>query len=345
MPAEWESQSAILMAFPDETTDWAYILDDARKQFVNLAEAIILNGGKVLMLARDPEDVKRSFMEMAVSDYKDLKNSLTIIPITINDTWTRDYGPISIIDRDGEGREMVRAVDFGFNAWGLKFASNYDNTVVKRLNKEGIIADQSYEDKRGFILEGGSLETDGEGTLLTTSECLMNENRNPGYTKKEIEEELFHTLGIDRVLWLDYGHIDGDDTDSHIDTLCRFAPGNKIIYTGNDKGSDLQQESLKKMEMQLKTFITRDGKPYEMIKLPLPDPIYDEEGKSLAATYVNYLVMPEAVLMPLYGCEKADTMALEIMKEVYSERKIVGVDCRTLVRQGGSLHCSTMQIY
>lgn len=344
MPAEWENQSAILMAFPDESTDWAYIIDEARKQFVRLAEAIIQNGGKVIMLARNPEDVEKSFADFASPEYCSLGKSLSIIPMEINDTWTRDYGPVSIIEKDKD-LDRIKAVDFGFNAWGLKFASNYDNIVVGRLNKLGIIPDEAYVNRRGFILEGGSLETDGEGTLLTTSECLLNENRNPGYSRNDIEDILSRELGIDRVLWLDYGHIDGDDTDSHIDTLCRFATGNRILYTGSDKGSDLQKDSIKRMEMQLKTFRTREGEAYKLVKLPLPDPIYDENGNPLAATYANYLVMPKAVLMPIYRDAESDEAALRILQDVYPDRKIIGVDCRTLIRQGGSLHCSTMQIY
>ncbi len=343
MVAEWESQSVILMAFPDDSTDWANIIDAARNQFARLADAIIKNGGKVVMLARNPESTWKYLAEV-INDEGLMEKSITLIPLEFNDTWTRDYGPISVLEKDANEVESATAVDFGFNAWGLKFAADLDNTIGLRLIQKGVIKKDCYRNERGLILEGGSLETDGEGTMLTTSECLLNVNRNPGLSKHDIEKYLYDILGIDRVLWLDHGHIDGDDTDSHIDTLCRLAPGNTILYTGSTQGSNGQRESLKKMEQQLRTFQTRGGNPYNLLELPLPKPIKDDDGHALGATYANFLVMTEAVLVPTYGDKECDDKAIEVIKQAYPDRKIIGVDCRTLIMQGGSLHCSTMQI-
>jgi len=198
-------------------------------------------------------------------------------------------------------------------------------------------------EKIDFVLEGGSIESDGEGTILSTSACLCNTNRNNGLSKQEIEELLHTYLGAKRVLWLDHGYLAGDDTDSHIDTLARFANKDTIAYVKCNDKDDEHFEALQKMEAQLKKFKTKEGKSYRLIALPMTDAIYNEEGQRLPATYANFLITNDALIYPTYG-DKNDSTAGEIFKVLFPNREIIPINCLKLIEQGGSLHCSTMQI-
>ncbi|MDE6638247.1 MAG: agmatine deiminase family protein, partial [Muribaculaceae bacterium] len=238
----------------------------------------------------------------------------------------------------------LRALDFGFNAWGLKFAADKDNLVNLILDNKGFLQPLIYRNERDFILEGGSVESDGNGTILTTSKCLLSPNRNGGKTKSEISQELQKRLGAEHVLWLDYGALEGDDTDSHIDTLARIAPDDTIVFTGTKNFDDSQFEELLAMRAQLTLFRTAEGYPYNLVELPLPDPIFDTDGSRLPATYANYLVANGVIFMPTYAQPDKDELAMRSIKIAFPAHKVVGVDCRTLLRQHGSLHCATMQI-
>lgn len=336
LPAEWEEQEAVLMAWPHPDSDWGYIIREAREQFASLISAMMQNGERVLILSCEPEATYSYLNEYIVRHGLNARHDFRedIIQMEHNDTWTRDYGPVGVLDQRTGSTVLL---DFGFNAWGLKFPANHDNQVNFRLRGR-VLYENAYVDCRDFILEGGSIETDGKGTLLTTTECLLNPNRNPTYTKQEIERILSDRLGFDRFLWLAHGHIEGDDTDSHIDTLARLAPDDVIVYCGGDS------EEMRKMEQELRGFTTRKGEPYKLVELPAPDPIYDEDGRRLAATYANYLVTPGAVYMPLYSQPDKDNQALELIHTVYPDRTVIGIVCDTLIKQGGSLHCSTMQL-
>lgn len=343
LPAEWEAQEGILMAWPHINSDWAEIIDEAREQFARLVAALLINGDKVFLIADNREECLRYLREWfqpRMGDFELYSGLLMIEECEYNDTWTRDYGPLSV---QMEGVKNPVAVDFCFNAWGMKFAANLDNCVNHRI-EESILRNSVRVDSRDFILEGGSVETDGEGTLLTTTECLLNENRNPTLNREEIEKLLSDRLGLDRYLWLNHGHIEGDDTDSHIDTLARLAPGETILYCGAGEEPGKMHDSLVAMRDELREFRTRSGNPYNLIELPLPDPIREETGKRYAATYANFLVTPHAVYVPLYGQPQKDEMAQMMLRAVYHDRSVIGVDCRTLIKQGGSLHCSTMQL-
>ncbi len=344
MPAEWEAQEAVLLAFPHIDSDWGEILTEARNQFARLISTISYHGDKVLVVTPDYVETSsflRDWFQNELGNSRSLSR-VTVIEIPLNDTWTRDYGPLSVIDIE-KGKPL--ALDFGFNAWGMKFKADKDNDVNSNLRAKGIIAGDSYVDCRNFILEGGSIETDGKGTLLTTSECLLNPNRNPSFTKEQIEKLLGERMGFTHFLWLDHGHIIGDDTDSHIDTLCRFAPDDVILYTSAGEESGPEYESLELMRNQLAGFRTPEGMSYHLIELPLPDPIHNDKGERMAATYANFLVTPGCVYVPTYGQPQNDRIAVMTIQMVYSTRKVVPVDCRVLITQGGSLHCSTMQIY
>lgn len=328
MPAEWEKQKAIMMAFPDSETDWDYILAEAQKQFIDIIRELTSEGVGVLLLCR-----KKSAI---VSFFKNVDLSLVEFrEVDYNDTWTRDYGPITI-EESGEIKEL----DFGFNGWGLKFAADKDNLVNLHLR-----AGERYENNRDFVLEGGSIESDGKGTLMTTSRCLTSPNRNGGKDKSLLGKILKERLGADHILWVDYGFMEGDDTDSHIDTLARLAPNDTILYVRCEDEKDPQKDELDRMEEQLRTFRTREGKPFRLIALPLPSPIYDEDGQRLPATYANYLVTNEVVFVPTYRQLENDALAAEKIAEAFPGRRIRMVDCCCLIKQHGSLHCTTMQVY
>ena len=254
-----------------------------------------------------------------------------------NDTWARDHGFITLVDDEGH----ARLLDYCFNGWGEKFEAALDNAINRRIYDEGKVKGE-YVDCLDFVLEGGSIESDGEGTVFTTSSCLLAPHRNQPMTKAEIETRLKRDLCAERVLWIDYGHLVGDDTDGHIDTLVRVAPNYTLLYIGCDDEADEQYEDLKKMEAQLKTFRTLDGESYHLMKLPSPRPIY-EDGERLPATYANFLIINGAVLVPTYNQPDLDAEAMRLIGEAFPDREIVGIDCRSVIKQHGSLHCCTMQ--
>lgn len=340
MPAEWENPSLILMALPSAASDWNYILPEAMDQYYRLLSALLEAGEKVLLLAAD-EDLKvfrNKFPQVTSVSPEKLR---VVTDVAYNDTWTRDYGPLTI-EVDGALREL----DFGFNGWGLKFASNYDNLVNLNLSQAGVLRSDRYVNCRAFTLEGGSIESDGKGTVLTTSRCLCSPNRNGGKDKREIEEILRLWIGAERVLWLDYGFLEGDDTDSHVDTLARLCPDNTIVYVAPpEDAGDVHYAELSLMEEQLRSFRTAEGRPYRLIPLPFPDPIFDEEGNRLPATYANYLVTGKNLFIPLYGQAAKDAEAVRRIHSAFPSHRTFTTDCNTLIKQHGSLHCSTMQLY
>ena len=329
---EWEPVEYVMLALPNKDTDWDYILPEAIDQYQRLAKAISDEGINIILLCRDEAEAR----EIMKDCDQERMNYLTI---DYNDTWTRDYGMISVVRND-----RLRALDFGFNGWGLKFASDKDNLVNLHLNEKGAISPLAYRNERDFVLEGGSVETDGNGTVMTTSRCLQSPNRNGGKTKAELNRELLERLGADHVLWLDHGALEGDDTDSHIDTLARLAPDDTIVFTGTRDFDDPQFESLLAMRAQLSLFRTAEGNLYNLVELPLPDPVLDEDGSRLPATYANYLVANRVIFMPTYAQPDKDELAMRTIRIAFPGYKVIGVDCRTLLRQHGSLHCATMQI-
>lgn len=329
---EWAPQESVLMALPTAATDWDYILEEAQLQYHTIIKALTDEGVRVVLLSHDPDE--------ALSLLSDCRQDcLVVVKADYNDTWTRDYGPISVVKDD-----RLRALDFGFNGWGLKFASDKDNLVNLRLSEKFVIMPAVYRNERDFVLEGGSVETDGEGTVLTTTRCLCSPNRNGGLSKSEAEEELRRRLGASHVLFLDNGALDGDDTDSHIDTLARLAPENSILFTGCRDIDDSHFEELLRMRAQLTLFRNAQGEPFNLIELPLPSAIHDENGERLPATYSNYLVTDNVIFMPTYRQPDNDMLAMQTVRIAFPDHKVVGVDCTTLIKQHGSLHCATMQI-
>ena len=258
-----------------------------------------------------------------------------LLPFTSNDTWARDHGFITVEESDG----TKVLLDFQFNGWGQKFAAELDNQINRQLYEQELVEGR-YESHLDFVLEGGSIESDGRGTIFTTRCCLMAPHRNQPLTQQQIDDRLKQYLGAERVVWLEHGSLIGDDTDGHIDTLVRICPDDTIIYTGGDD----DHPDLDDMERELQTLRTLDGQPYRLLKLPLPRPIYDD-GDRLPATYANYLVVNGAVLVPTYNQPDLDQEAMRVVGLAYPDREIVGIDCRPVIRQHGSLHCCTMQYY
>ncbi|MBP5687221.1 MAG: agmatine deiminase family protein [Muribaculaceae bacterium] len=331
MPAEWEPQDAIMLAWPHRDTDWCYMLKEAQACFKEVACSIIREM-RLIVIAPDVDDVKRQLQDL------DHNERIVYQEIATNDTWARDFGPISIID--GDKRLML---DFKFNAWGLKFAACHDNLICMKMHENGIFNAQTI-DCQDFVLEGGSIESDGMGTILTTSQCLLSPNRNRHLSKLQIKDVLKARLGAKKVLWLDSGELTGDDTDAHIDTLARLVPGNTILYVKSDDPSDEQYDSLQRMEKELKSMTNAHGEPFRLMPLPCPAPIHDEEGNRLPATYANFLITNSQVLVPIYNLPETDKLALDTIAQAFPDHNVVGIDCNALIQQHGSLHCITMQI-
>ena len=332
MPAEWERQRAVLMSFPHEETDWHNADDEAALEaslspFIRIAQAIAY-GQAVYIICKDKSKISKLFCST---------RNMTFIEIPTNDTWIRDYGYISIKEES-----EIKLLNFTFDGWGRKFEASLDNAVNHALHKKGYLGVTPLETIE-YVLEGGSIESDGEGTILTTSTCLCNPNRNSGTSKKDVEKKLQSTLGAERVLWLDHGYLAGDDTDSHIDTLARFVNRNTIVYIKCDDKEDEHYEALHKMETQLKSFKTKEGNPYTLISLPMTDAIYNKEGERLPSTYANFLITNGALIYPTYS-DKNDAKAGDILKKLFPDKEIIPINCLKLIEQGGSLHCSTMQI-
>ena len=327
LPAEWEKQEMILMAFPHNKTDWNDDLKSAYSVFVKLASAICYNQKLIILVPKkDREHVKDMFC------YHD---RISFVYYETNDTWIRDFGAISVYK---DGGRVIK--DFQFNAWGSKFEYEKDNLATQFLHKNWHFGISPIE-QVDFILEGGSIESDGDGTIMTTTKCLLNPNRN-NKTKEEIEEILRKEVGVERFLWLNSGYLAGDDTDSHIDMLARFVSRETIVYIKCYDKKDEHFEELEKVEEELKCFTTKEGKPYNLIPLPLPKPIYKDD-KRLPASYANFLITNHTVIVPTYKDEK-DKEVIEIFKELFPNREIIPLDSRRLIEQGGSIHCSTMQV-
>lgn len=339
LPAEWAPQSAILISWPHAETDWADILDEVTECYVRMAYAIAAHQ-PLIVLVVEGLDVS-SLLEKRLPQAVFSNITFVVVPKT-NDTWVRDYGFLTVQSTGG-----AELMDFRFNGWGGKFKAEHDN-AANRLLFEAQLLRGHYVDALDFELEGGGIESDGCGTLLTTAECLLNSNRRrqgdavPTPDKAQVEALLKERLGVERILWLHHGYLAGDDTDSHIDTLARLCPNDTIIYVQCMDTADEHYEALAAMEQELQAFRTLEGKPYRLIPVPLPDACYDEEER-LPATYANFLIMNKVVLVPTYAQPDKDALALKNIQKAFPEREIIGVDCRALIRQHGSLHCATMQ--
>ena len=347
LPAEWEPQDFVLLTWPNETTDWAPYLEEIRQTVAEMVRAIARHE-EVMLLSMFKTDVPDELREMPNVYVAELPN---------NDTWARDFGPIVLkstqpaessaeggasADDEEEEKDFLW-LDFRFNGWGEKFQAAWDNMIPYKLwALYGFFEDADYEDHQDFVLEGGSIEADGQGTLFK------------------------RRLRVGRVVWLDYGNLVGDDTDGHIDTIVRCAPDDTLVYVGCDDPADEQYADFHALEEQLKALRTADGKPYRLLRLPMPERICDcvevqcddvavqevqspsgvqeVQGERLPATYANFLVINGAVLVPTYDQPEKDAEALRVVQQAFPDREMIPIDARTIIRQHGSVHCLTMQV-
>jgi agmatine/peptidylarginine deiminase len=301
----------VQLTWPHKDTDWAPILPEITAVYEEMAREI---------RKREP--------------------LLIVDEIAHNDTWARDHGFITVEETDSRRTQKdLLLLDFKFNGWGEKFEAALDNQINRHLYEQVLVRGR-YEDHLDFVLEGGSIESDGKGTVFTTTCCLTAPHRNQPLTTAEIEDRLKTWLGAERIVWLNHGSLIGDDTDGHIDTLVRICPDDTLLYIGSDD----DHPDLRLMEEELKALRTLDGNDYRLLKLPLPRPIFDN-GERLPATYANYLVMNGAVLVPTYRQPDLDAEAMSIISQAFPQREIVGIDCYAVIKQHGSLHCCTMQYY
>ncbi len=334
LPAEWQPTGAVLLAWPHASSDWSPYLAEAQVCYRGLAAAIARHA-RLIVLAEDADEVRGQLAGAGLpSERIEVRGD-----VPIDDTWIRDYGPITVL----RGGAPV-SLDFGYNGWGLKFAAANDNQATRRLHAAGGLARTALETV-GLVLEGGSIESDGAGTILTTEACLLSANRNPHLDRAGIEAALARHLGARRVLWLAHGHLAGDDTDAHIDTIARLCPDDTILHVRCDDPTDEHFAGFSRLEAELRELRTAAGRPYRLVALPWAAPRFCPlDGHRLPATYANILQVNGAVLVPTYREPARDVAALAAVGAACPGLRVEGVDCSALIWQHGSLHCATMQI-
>ena len=333
LPAEWAPQAGVMLTWPHHHSDWQDTLAEAEQCYIELTGQIA-RYQNVIISCFDDSHRQHVLHLLEQNGLSSERIRLYIAPS--NDTWARDHGPITVL-RDGQ----LVLLNFRFNGWGGKYPCQLDDQITPTLYRLGAFGDLPLDDI-DLILEGGSIDTDGQGTLLTTRACLLDPNRNR-CSEAEIERHLGLLFGVDRFLWLSNGHLEGDDTDSHIDTLARFSDAETIVYQSCDRPDDPHYPALQARAAELAGFRTRQGQSYRLLPLPFPAPKHDDHGNRLPASYANFLIINGAVLVPIYA-DSADDDALAVIQTAFPDHEVVGVDCRALIRQFGSLHCITMQL-
>jgi agmatine/peptidylarginine deiminase len=333
-PAEWESQDAVILAWPNENTDWRPLLKEIQHTYLTLIRQITRFESVILLV---PNQTVMDALHIILTDAQIDPARVIFVISSYNDTWLRDTGPLSV-----KIHSSARFIDFRFNGWGGKFDSSLDDQICRQLVAHPSMKAVPYQ-KMDIILEGGSIDTDGHGTLLTTTQCLLNKNRNPQLSREDYEQIFLQALGIKKIHWLESGHIIGDDTDGHIDMLARFCRSNTIAHCSCHDQSDPHFSSLTKMTDELKLITDLQGNNYNLVELPIPKAIVNHGGKRLPASYCNFLIINEAVLVPVYE-DQMDDIACQRLAEVFKDREIIPINARTIIKQGGSLHCLTMQV-
>ncbi len=341
LPAEWYPQRFVQLTWPHENTDWAPYLAEITVTMTEIADAITRHEPLVIA-TQTPQQTRKALAEQLSAEQL---SRVTIAECPTNDTWARDHGGITLVacaegTPSSESREN-KVLDFRFNGWGEKFEASLDNRITRRLHEKGILGGQLI-DCNDFVLEGGSIESDGNGTVFTTSQCLLAPHRNQPLDRNGIEQELKRRLNAKRIVWLNHGNLVGDDTDGHIDTIVRICPDDTLLYMKSTDKEDEQHEDFTALEAELRALRTADGKPYRLVALPMPRPCH-YDGERLPATYANFLVINGAVLVPTYGQQDLDKQACDIIGSVFAGREIIPIDSQIIIRQHGSIHCLTMQ--
>ncbi len=332
LPAEWEPQSGIMLTWPHPATDWCDSLERVEPVFAAIGAAVTRHES-LMVVAQDRAHADHILIHLERAGAQ--ATAVHFAQAPTDDTWARDHGPLTCLSADGP-----QLNDFVFNGWGGKFEASRDNAISRRLHEAGCFGNTALH-THPFVLEGGAIETDGQGTLLATRHSVISSSRNPGLDQAAVERHLTRCLGLDRFLWLDHGALSGDDTDGHIDTLARFAGPDTILHVTASEG-DPDRPGLLRMAGQLAGLRDRKGRPYRLVALPPAGLHRDGDGRRLPATYANFLVINDAVLLPSYGVP-ADEEACAVLRDVFPRREIIPIDCRAIITQNGSLHCLTMQ--
>lgn len=325
---EWKRQSATIIAMPHRDSDWKPYLREIQSKIYEIIAQITRFQCAIVLYKYESD----------IANLKGQKN-IILLKIALNDSWCRDFAPISII-RQNKHKALIW-MDFIFNAWGAKYAANLDNVagakIFSQLKTKDFFKKPTKFISKNFILEGGSIESNGK-TLLTTTHCLLSPNRNR-LSKAKITKRLKKYLGVHRVIWLENGFLEGDDTDSHIDNLVRFVDKKTIVYLKCYDRNDTHFEALEAMEVELK----QKCGSFTLVPLPLPKAIY-YNGVRIPASYANFIFVNSAILMPTFNDKKNDKIAFETLQKLAKNRKIIPIDSRILIRQGGGLHCATMNV-
>nr|WP_285817713.1 agmatine deiminase family protein [Echinimonas agarilytica] len=327
---EWAPQDAVMLTWPHAKTDWAAMLTDVQATFVEIAKAI--NQYQALLINCHTQHLLDNVRKQLCHAELDMSR-VDLLVIPNNDSWARDHGPLSLT-----GGYLLNAQ---FNGWGSKYSASLDNDINQHVSDANHFLHPLTN--TDFVLEGGSIESDGNGTVMTTTQCLLNPNRNAHLSRDEIESTVLELTQHQRIIWLTHGHLAGDDTDSHIDTLARFMPNNTIVFQGCDDPNDEHFEALNAMKNELSQALNADGKPYTTIELPWPSVKTNAEGQRLPATYANFLIINGAVLLPVYN-DAQDQRAINLLAQVMPKHDIIPIRCTSLIQQFGSLHCVTMQL-
>ena len=330
---EWAPQSGVMLSWPDPDTDWGPRLHAVEPVFLAIARAI--SRFEALLICVRPQ--REAYLRQVLDQAGLAQAPIRLFAVDYDDTWTRDYGPVSVSE---QGRPLL--LDFRFDGWGGKYPATRDDAVNRALHAAGLFGDTPLR-SLPLVLEGGSIDGDGEGSLLTTRRCLCQAGRNPGLDQATLAAELKRHLGVERIFWLEHGRLEGDDTDGHIDTLARFCDPATIAYQHCDDPHDSHYAELQAMAAELARLRRANGRPYRLVPLPWPAPCYDSHGRRLPASYANFLIINGAVLLPSYRSPASDRLAAERLAACFPDREIIAIDGLPLIEQNGSLHCLTMQ--
>jgi agmatine deiminase len=340
MPAEWERHKATWLSWPkDPLTFPPKIIGKVEQAYCIMVQAL-QGGEKVNVLVNDEKQEERVRKALAKNGATDA--NVVFRKIKSVDVWMRDYGPTFLLNRGTGGRGAVR---WKFNAWGNKYedllADNFSgDAVASAAERESTEGMEIF--RPGIVMEGGSIEVNGDGTVMTTEQCLLNRNRNPLLGKEQIENYLKDYLGVSQVVWLKEG-IAGDDTDGHIDDFARFVAPDRALCASENNRKDENFAILDENYRTLKSVSLTDYAPLQVTRLPMPSPIIDpKENRRLPASYANFYIGNRAVLLPVFN-DKNDEKALAVLQDCFPGREIVPIPCRELVYGYGGIHCVTQQ--
>ena len=328
---EWVPQDAVMYAWPHEDTDWAPWLDEISATYVELTAAVA-QAATPLILCQSETHESSIRHQLGGS----LADVCRFVQLPYDDTWCRDYGPLTL-----GTPTPIQLLDFQFSGWGDKYEASHDNEVNRHLSRTGRM--RLPLKSIDIELEGGSVETDGDGTLMTTEACLLGGNRNEHLSREHLEESLRELFGVSRILWIKNGFLQGDDTDSHVDNLVRFASTDTLVHAVCDRPDDVHHAPLQAMKSELEQLTQSNGEPYRLIELPIPETQTDETGRRLPASYVNFLIVNHCIIMPTFS-SAYDSIAQTRLQEAFPQHRILCITGSALIKQNGGPHCATMQL-